>query len=146
MEFNKECFVNLNIWACDGKHANRISDYVVQKPRRTRSISKYHFQHRLHDIFEITRDSYASAIVSLSLSLACSQSLQIVWIQKISDVLPNQIRGKQDTKNQSCKHTSDFASDASEEYNRAPTISKASDQPAHMHSLIRAFASRLNIL
>ena len=24
--------------------------------------------------------------------------------------------------------------------------SKASDQPAHMHSLIRAFASRLNIL
>ena len=46
MEFNKECFVNLNIWACDKKHANRITDYVVQKPRRTRSISKYHFQHR----------------------------------------------------------------------------------------------------
>ena len=29
---------------------------------------------------------------------------------------------------------------------RFPTFSKASDQPAHMHSLIRAFASRLNIL
>ena len=29
---------------------------------------------------------------------------------------------------------------------RFPTISKASDQPAHMHSLIRALASRLNIL
>ena len=28
----------------------------------------------------------------------------------------------------------------------SPTISKAPDQPAHMHSLIRAFASRLNIL
>ena len=27
-----------------------------------------------------------------------------------------------------------------------PTISKASDQPAHMQHLIRAFASRLNIL
>ena len=26
------------------------------------------------------------------------------------------------------------------------TISKGSDQPAHTHSLIRAFASRLNIL
>ena len=29
---------------------------------------------------------------------------------------------------------------------RFPTIRKAPDQPAHMHSLIRAFASRLNIL
>ena len=29
---------------------------------------------------------------------------------------------------------------------RFPTISKASDQPAHMQHLIRAFASRLNIL
>ena len=42
-------FLNLNIWACDRKHAKRqycrISDYVVQKPMRTRSISKYHFQH-----------------------------------------------------------------------------------------------------
>ena len=28
---------------------------------------------------------------------------------------------------------------------RFPTISKASDEPAHMHSLIRVFASRLNI-
>ena len=30
--------------------------------------------------------------------------------------------------------------------NVACATSKASDQPAHMHSLIRAFASRLNIL
>ena len=29
---------------------------------------------------------------------------------------------------------------------RFPTISKASDQPAHMQHLIRAFAGRLNIL
>ena len=29
---------------------------------------------------------------------------------------------------------------------RFPTISKATDQPAHMHNLIRAFASRMNIL
>ena len=29
---------------------------------------------------------------------------------------------------------------------RFPTISKASDEPAHMHSLIRVFASRLNKL
>ena len=28
---------------------------------------------------------------------------------------------------------------------RFPTISKAPDQPAHMHSLVRAFASRVNI-
>ena len=36
------------------------------------------------------------ALVSLSLSLSttCFQSLKIVWIQKISEVLPNQIRGK----------------------------------------------------
>ena len=66
---------------------------------RTRSISKHHFQYRYVVFFEITRDYYAtSASVSLSLSLSHShgfQSLQIVWIQKTSDVLPNQIRGKQ---------------------------------------------------
>ena len=65
MEFRKECFVNLNIWACDRKHAKhqycRISDFVVQKAMRTRSISKYHFQHRYMIFFEITRDSYARA-------------------------------------------------------------------------------------
>ena len=62
MEFRKECFVNLNIRACDRKHAKhqycRISDFVVQKPMRTsrtRRISKYHFQHR-YIFFEITRD------------------------------------------------------------------------------------------
>ena len=48
-EIRKECFVNLNIWACDRKHAKhqycRISDFVVQKPMRTRSISMHHFQH-----------------------------------------------------------------------------------------------------
>ena len=74
MKFMKECFVNLNIWACDRKHAKhqccRISDFVVQKPMRTRSISKYHFQHRYMIFFEIKRDSYASASLSLSLSLS----------------------------------------------------------------------------
>ena len=49
MEFRKECFFKLNIWACHRKDAKRqycrISDFVVQKPMRTRSISKYHFQH-----------------------------------------------------------------------------------------------------
>ena len=73
MEFRKECFVNLNIWACDRKHAKhqycRISDFVVQKPMRTRSISKYHFQQRYMIFLQITRDSYASANLSLSLSL-----------------------------------------------------------------------------
>ena len=43
-------FRQLNIWACDRNYAKhqycRISDFVVQKPMRTRSISKYHFQHR----------------------------------------------------------------------------------------------------
>ena len=72
MKFRKECFVNLNIWACDREHAKhqycRISDFVVQKPMRTRSIPKYHFQHRYMIFFEITRDSYASASLSLSLS------------------------------------------------------------------------------
>ena len=127
--------LNLNIWACDRKHAKhqycRISDFVVQKPMRTRSISKYHFQHRYMIFFEITRDSYASASLSLSLppppppslslSTTCLQSLKTVWIQKISEVLPNQIRDKNLGRN---KHTgseqelmSDFASDASKEYN-----------------------------
>ena len=115
MEFRKECFVDLNIWACDRKHAKhlycRISDFVVQKPMRTRTLSKYHFQNRYMIFFEITSDSYASASLSLSLSFSlslslslslshththsCFQSTRIVWIQKISDVLPNQIRGKQ---------------------------------------------------
>ena len=100
MEFRKEYFVNLNIWACDRKHAKhhcRISDFVVQKPMRTRSISKYRFQHQYMIFFKITRNSYASASLSLpplSLSLSCFQSLKIFWIQKISDVLPNQIRGQ----------------------------------------------------
>ena len=65
MEFRKECFVNLNIWACDRKHAQhqycRISDFFVQKPMRTRSIFKYHFQHRYR--------MHAFASLSLSLSL-----------------------------------------------------------------------------
>ena len=62
MEFRKECFVNLNIWACDRKNAKhqlsnirlcRVSDFVVQKPMRTRSISMYYFQHRYMIFFEI---------------------------------------------------------------------------------------------
>ena len=131
MEFRKECFVNLNIWECDRKHTKhqyrRISDFVVQKPMRTKSFSA-----PIHDIFRITRDSYA---ISLSLSLSpgtyiyytsvlsptCFQSLKIVWIQRISEVLPNQIRGRNLGPN---KHIgaeqelmSDFVSDASKEYN-----------------------------
>ena len=110
MEFRKEFFVNLNIWACKRKHAKhqycRISNFVVQKLMRARSISKYHFQHRYR----------MHALESLSLSLSLSLSHSLVWIQNISDVLPNQIRGNRHTKNQSCKRTSDFASDASKEY------------------------------
>ena len=34
MEFGKECFINLNIWACDRKHAKhqycRISDLLCK--------------------------------------------------------------------------------------------------------------------
>ena len=81
MEFMKECFVNLNIWACGRKHAKyqycQIFDFVVQKPMRTRSISKYHFQHRYMIFFEIKRDSNASASLSLSLSLSLSVSLSL---------------------------------------------------------------------
>ena len=76
-----------------------INTVDLQKLMRTRSISKYHFQYRYVVLFETTRDYYAtSASLSLTLSLTLSpalQSLQIVWIQKTSDVLPNQIRGKQ---------------------------------------------------
>ena len=98
MEFRKECFVNLNIWACKSKYTKHqycwISDFVAQKPMRMRSISKYHFQHPTDTwYFSRLKDSYASD--GLSLSPICFQSLQIVWMQKISDVLPNQIRGKQ---------------------------------------------------
>ena len=65
---------NLNIWACDRKHAKH--QYCrLAKLMRTRSISKYHFQYRYVVFFEITRDYYAtSAIVSLSLSLSLSLS------------------------------------------------------------------------
>ena len=65
------------------------------------------------------------ALVSLSLSLSlsptCFQSLKKVWIQKISEVLPNEIRGKNlgPNKNTGSEQElmSDFASDASKEYN-----------------------------
>ena len=81
MEFRKECFVNSNIWACDRKHAKHqycgISDFVVQKPMRTRGISKYHFQHRYMIFFEIKRDSYTSASHTLSLSPSLSLSLSL---------------------------------------------------------------------
>ena len=73
-----------------------------------------------------------SLSLSLSLSTICFQSLQIVWMQKISDVLPNQIRGKQAYQELIIKanvwlcvrcleRTSNFASDASKEYNWAVT-------------------------
>ena len=54
------------------------------------------FSALIHDIF---RDYKRFVCKRWSLSLSLFQSLQIVWIQKISDVLPNKIRGKQDTKN-----------------------------------------------
>ena len=78
MEFRKECFVNLNIWACNRKHAKhqycRISDFVVQKPMRTRSIFKYHFQHR-HRLKEFRMQALVSLSPSPSLSLSLSLSL-----------------------------------------------------------------------
>ena len=128
MEFRKECFVNLNIWACDRKHAKhqycRISDFVVQKPMRTRRISKYHLQHRYMIFSEITRDSYASASLSLSLSISLSLSLSLSHLlSKFANSLdPKHLRrlaipNQGHTKNLSCKRTSDFASDASKEYN-----------------------------
>ena len=45
---------------------------------------------------EIRMHALVSLSLSLSLSLSstCFQSLQIVWMQMISDVLPNQIRGR----------------------------------------------------
>ena len=58
---------NLNIRACDRKHAKH--QYCrLAKLMRTRSISKYHFQYRYVVFFEITRDYYAT-IASLSLLL-----------------------------------------------------------------------------
>ena len=92
MEFRKECFVNLNIWECDRKHTKhqyrRISDFVVQKPMRTRGFSA-----PIHDIFRDYKRFVCKRYI-VSLSPSCFQSLKIVWIQKISEVLPNQIRGK----------------------------------------------------
>ena len=96
MEFRKECFVNLNIWAWDRKHEKhqycRISDFVVQKPMRTRSISKYHIQQRYMIFFKITRVSYASASLSLSLSLSLALSLSLSLSFSLSHLLakPNQ--------------------------------------------------------
>ena len=91
------------------------------------------------------------ALVSLSLSLSLSLCHLLSKFENSLDPedLPK-IRGKNLGPN---KHTgseqelmSDFASVLLSRGMRFPTISKASDQPAHMHSLIRAFASRLNIL
>ena len=64
MEFRKECFVNLNIWACARKHAKHQYCQTCKS-----QYAKYHFQHRCMTFFEITQDSYASASLSLSLSL-----------------------------------------------------------------------------
>ena len=123
MEFRKECFVNLNIWACDRKHAKhqycRISDFVVQKPMRTRSISKYHFQHRYMIFFEIKRDSY-EAQVSLSFYHLLSKfanSLDPENLRRLAK--PNQGQtGIPRINNESERQT---ASDASKEYNSAVT-------------------------
>ena len=72
MEFRKECFVNLNIWACDRKHAKH------QYCRTCKSrCAKYHFQHRCMTFFKITRDSYASASLSLSFSLSLPPAFKV---------------------------------------------------------------------
>ena len=94
MELRKECLVNLNI---NNSKCLTLS-YKSQCARE--DATKYHFQHRWAD--NANRDSKKpkqeicmQVLVSLSLSKTCFQSLQIVWIQKISHVLPNIIRGKQ---------------------------------------------------
>ena len=85
MEFRKECFVNLNIWAYDRKHAKRqycrISDFVVQKPMRTKSTSSTLL---IHDIFEIKRDLHASAGLPPSLPPSLSLSLSLSTIHLLS--------------------------------------------------------------
>ena len=162
MEFRKECFVNLNIWACDRKHAKhqycRISDFVVQKAMRTRSISKYHFQHWYMIFFEIKRDSY-EALVSLSLSLSLyhllskfANSLDLENLRRLAK--PNQgqtgiprinnVSERPTLRPMSRKNIIQAWLEISN--NVVCGTSKVSDQPAHMHSLIRAFANRLNIL
>ena len=75
-------FRQFNIWACDRKHAKRqycrISDFVVQKPMRTRSISKYHFQHPTDTwYFSKLKEICMQVLVSLPPSLPLSLSLSL---------------------------------------------------------------------
>ena len=117
-----------------------INTVVVQKPMRTRSISA-----PIHDIF---RDYKRFVCISLCLSLYLYLSLYHLLSKFANSVDPLAKSNQGQTGYQElimsanvricvrCLGSRDM---------RFPTI-KASDQPAHMHSLIRAFASRLNIL
>ena len=186
MEFRKECFVNLNIWACDRKHAKhqycRISDFVGQKPMGTRSISKPSIIFNTDTwYFSRLQEIHMQALVpppSLSLSLSHSTFA--------NSLNPEDLRrlAKPNLGQTGIPRINHVSEHASKEYNWAVTwdfqqcgmwvkqslrsacayaqsdqslwheisnnvvcgTSKASDQPAHMHSLIRAFASRFNIL
>ena len=139
MEFRTECFLNLNIWACDRKHAKH--QYCLScKSRCTREA----FQHRYR------MHALESLSLSLSLSTTCFQSWKIVWIQKISHVFQtgipriNHVSELRTLRPMPRKNIIEPWHEISN--NVVCGTSKASDQPAHMHRLIRAFASRLNIL
>ena len=62
--------------------------------------------------------SLLSFSLSLSLSTTCFQSLQIVRSRRSPTSSQTKSGANRHTKNQSCKRTSDFASDASKEYNK----------------------------
>ena len=120
---------------------------------RTRSISKYHFQHRYMIFFEITRDSYASASLSLSLSLShllskFANSLEPEYLRRLAK--PNQgqtgipriihVSKRPTFRPMPRKYIIEPWHEISN--NVVCGTSKASDQPTHMHNLIRAFDMR----
>ena len=156
MEFRKECSVNLNIWACDRKHAKRkycrISDFVMQKPMRTRSISKYHFQHPTDTwYFSRLKEIRMQVLVSLPLSLSLyhllskfANSLDAEDLRRLAK--PNQGQtGIPRINNESERPTlrpmprKNIIEPWHEISNNVVCgTSKASDKHAHMHCTVRS--------
>ena len=161
MEFRKECFVNLNIWACDAIESMQSINTVeyptlLCKSRCARETSpKYHFQHQHMIFFEITRDSYASASLSLSLyyllskfanSLDPEDPRRLAKPNQGQTGIPriNHVSERPTLRPMPRKNIIEPWHGISN--NMVCGTSKASYQPVHMYSLIRAFANRLNIL
>ena len=146
MEFRKECFVNLNIWACKAS--------ILLNIRLCRAKADAHEKHLqvsfsapIHDIFRDYRRFFQDykRFVCKRFSLSLSPALDPEDLRRLAKPNQGQIGIPR------INHVSGPWKNIIELWHEISNnvvcgTSKDWDQPAHMHSLIRAFASRWNIL